>query len=83
MGIVMVEFTGDADTAVFADFARRMGGQVDFRFGVHGFDSVGFVGEKLCSDNQGTAAIKENFAENRIPKKAGGFIKKHFKKHRK
>jgi len=47
MGMVVAEFENECDVAVFADFARRMGAKVDFRFGGDGLDCVAAAGENL------------------------------------
>jgi hypothetical protein len=85
MGVVLVEFAGDVDTAVFADFARRMGGKVDFRFGDVGFDCVGFVVEKLqaATDERGEKGEGGSVGGGKGKANKGGFFKKIFKKGRK
>jgi hypothetical protein len=48
MGMVVAEFENEGDVAVFADFARRMGAKVDFRFGGFGFDYFISFDKNLC-----------------------------------
>ena len=60
MGLLLVSFESDADVAIFADFAQRMGATVDYRFGIVTFiDSID--GSKL--QNQGRDLQRgDNFA---------------------
>lgn len=75
MGVVVVEFENEGDVAVFADFARRMGAKVDFRFGCAELDGVGAANENLCGCKK-RVCTKKGFA---CKNKAGACKKGFFK----
>lgn len=79
MGVVVVEFEGDGDVAVFADFARRMGGKVDFRFGGVGFDGGGFVDKGVLGCAACCATKKVGACKGKGCGGGKGFVKEQIK----
>lgn len=82
MGVVVVEFESDGDTAVFSDFARRMGAKVDFRFGGGWAGSIGVACEGLCGCGGGKKACEGGCKKGAMAERSGRFIEKFIKKEK-